>query len=193
MDHAPRRWVLNGLRPMLLPAIGLNLLLELALRVIERLLDWTCFWPRFWPRLGSEDAEAYVALLPVMPVANLVVASEGCVETAWLLPVAFLGIALTIGAAFAPTGRFRLRAICPILALTVGLGFMRTVVVIAFSDATWPLTYYLRVDFPTAIDTFLYWSEPVGILIIDLGFLLWAIALGRRIARGPRRESGAHE
>ena len=184
MDYAPRPWASNSFKQTLLLAIGLNLLMELALRGIEWLFDWTCFWPRFWPRLGYAELDVYVARLPVVPTADLVVASEGCVETAWLLPVVFIGIALTIGAAFPLTRSFKLLAICAIIALAVGLGFLRTLAVIAFSDFTWPLTHFLRLDFPTVIDTLLYRLEPVGIIAIDLGFLLWGIALGRRIRRG---------
>ncbi len=186
MDYASRRWALNGWRPVLLLAIGLNVLLELALRGIEWLLDWTCFWPRFWPRLGYVEPEVYVAHLPVIPVAHSTAPSQGCVETAWLLPVVFLGIAFTMGAAFPPTGRFRLRAFWAIIPLAVGLGFLRVVAIIAFGNATWPLTHYLRVDFPVASGTFFYWFDPIGVLTIDLGLLLFGIALGRRITRGQR-------
>ncbi len=188
MVYAQRRWALNGLRPMLVLAMGLNLSLELTLRGIEWLLDWTCFWPRFWPRLGSLEAEVYVAHLPVTPVAHMIAPSQGCVETAWLLPVVFFGIALTIGSAISPSGRLGLLAICAIIALAVGLGFLRTLAVIAFSNSTWPLTQFLRIDFPTAVDTIIYRLEPVGVIAIDLGILLCGIVLGRRVTRGRRAE-----
>ena len=185
MDHAPRHWwILNSLKSMFILAIGLNVLLELALRGVEWLFDWTCFGPRFWPRLGYVESEVYAARLPVTPVANSVAPSQGCVEAAWLLPVVFLGIALTVGAAFPTTGRFRMRAFWAIIPLAVGLGTLRVMAIIAFSNSTRPLTHYLRVDFPSAIDTFFFWFDPIGVLIIDLGLLLLGIALGRRIARG---------
>lgn len=186
MEYAPRRWAPISLKAMLLLAMGLNLSLELALRGIEWLLDWTCFWPRFWPRLGYVETEAYVSPFPVIPVAHSIAPSQGCVETAWLLPVVFFGIALTIGAAISPTSRFGLLAICAIIALAVGLGFLRTLAVVAFSNSAWPLTHYLRIDFPTAVDTIMYRLEPIGVIAIDLGLLLCGIALGERVTRRQR-------
>ncbi len=186
MDYAQRRWAPISLKAMLLLAMVLNLSLELALRGIEWLLDWTCFWPRFWPRLGYVEPEAYVVAFPVIPVAHSIAPSQGCVETAWLLPVVFFGIALTIGAAISPSGRLGLLAISAIIALAVGLGFLRTLAVVAFSNSTWPLTHYLRIDFPTAVGTLIYWLEPIGVIAIDLGFLLCGIALGKRVTRRQR-------
>ena len=73
MDYALRRWALTSLGSMLLLAIGLNLLKELALRGSAWLFDWTCFWPSF----GYAAPDVYVALHPVIPVAHSIAQSEG--------------------------------------------------------------------------------------------------------------------
>ena len=187
MDYAPRRWALNSLGSMLLLAIGLNMLKELALRSWAWLFDWTCFWPSF----GYSAPEVYVALHPVIPVAHSIAQSEGCLNARLLLPVVLLGIALMTGVAFQHTERRRLRAVWIIVPLAFGLAFLRTLAVVAYDSATWPFTYYrLEVPFP-----FTVMNEYAlgGIFLIDVGFLLWGIALGRRISHGRRAAGGERE
>ena len=165
---------------MLLLAIGLNVLKELVLRGSAWLFDWTCFWPSF----GYANPDVNVALHPVIPVATSIAQSSGCLNAGWLLPVVFLGIALSIGVAFQHTERRRLRAAWTIVPLAFGLAFLRMLAVIAYYSATWPFTYYhLEVPFPV---TLMEEYALGGIFLIDVGFLLWGIALGRRITRGRR-------
>ncbi len=174
-----------SLRSTLLLAIGLAVLKDLALRGLAWLFDWTCFWPRF----GFPDPDVNVAHLPVIPVAHSIAQSSGCLNARWLAPVVFLGIALTIGAAFHFTARSRLWAVWVIMPLTIGLAFLRTLGVVAYNHASWPFTYYrLEVPFP-----FTVMNEYAlgGIFLIDVGFLLWGITLGKRITREGRATGGS--
>lgn len=189
MDHAPQRWALNGWIPMLLLAVGLVALKDLAIHGLAWLYDWTCFWVRF----GYPDPELYLTVLPVIPVAHQIAPSPGCLNAGWfLLPVVFLGIALTAGVASQHNERRRLRRVVWIIVpLTFGLLFLRTLAVVAYNHSWWPFTYYhIEVPFPVTV-----MNEYTlgGIFLIDVGFLLWAIAMGRRITRGRRAPAGAHE
>ena len=180
MDYASRRWALNGWRPVLLLAIGLTVLKELALHSLAWLFGWNCFWIRFG--YASADSDAIVAIAPVIPVAHSIAPSVGCLRVGWLLPVVFIGISLISGATFQHAERRRLLAMWLIVPMALALGFLRTLGVVAYNHAAWPFSYYgLDVPFPVDI---MYDFAFVGIFLIDVGFLLWAIALGRRITRG---------